>query len=106
MRTGVSLILWMAGGAIIWAAHFMAVYGYTAIVCARGLAQSLGAGAIAWTITLMTALAAVAAAALLRSAVRQGARDFHHWMRAAVAGLALLAIVLQTLPAWMVPPCE
>ena len=86
-----------AAGVVVWAAHFTAVYGYTALACERS-----HAGGIAWMVSAATVLAAAAAALIAWRSLRQGRAD---WLSAGVAALALFAIVLEGLPAWIVPPC-
>ena len=89
----------MSAGALCWALHFAAIYGFTGIACARGLA-----GAVPWAVAGFTLVAALAAAAVLRVALRQ--RDsFEHWLAAALAGAALVAILWEALPALLVPAC-
>jgi hypothetical protein len=89
-------LLRMSAGAIVWAAHFMLIYGLTGLACARGLP-----GIVPWAIAVATALAVAAAVALLlvRSA------DFAGRVASGVAGLALVAIVWEALPALALPAC-
>ena len=91
-------MLRIGAGAIVWALHFAAIYGLTALACARGFPS-----AVPWAIGIATALAAAAAAAIIALALRNP--DFAGWMAAAVAGLALLAIVWQAFPVLMLPAC-
>ncbi|HEX2197519.1 MAG TPA: hypothetical protein VHG88_02695 [Burkholderiales bacterium] len=88
----------MSSGVIVWALHFAAVYGFTALACARGF----GAQAPAVT-AIATAVAAVLAIAII---LRNLNDEFSRWISAAVAGAALLAILWEGLSAFMVPnPC-
>ena len=98
----------MFSGVLIWAAHFTVVYGYTAIACARGFAhaQWLGVESVTWAVAAATAVAVVAALAMLLPAARAAHKSFESWMTAAVCALALFAIVLETLPVWLVPACS
>lgn len=89
--------LWMSSGVIVWALHFAAVYGFTALACARGF----GAAA-PWAVGVATALAAALAIALI---ARNLDGEFTRWMTAAIAATALLAILWEGLPALMVTPC-
>jgi hypothetical protein len=82
----------MSSGAIVWAAHFMAIYGITALACARGSPAT-----VPWAIGIATALALAAIAIIVF--------NFRDWMSAAVAGLALLAIVWEAIPVLVVPAC-
>jgi hypothetical protein len=83
----------MSSGAIVWAAHFMAIYGITALACARGFPA-----AVPWAIGIATALALAAVIVIIVF----NARD---WLTAAVAGLALIAIVWEAIPVLVVPAC-
>lgn len=91
--------LLMSAGAICWAVHFAAIYGLTGIACARGLA-----GAVPWMILACTLLAGAGAAAVMTLAFRRR-ESFEHWLAAAVAGSALVAILWEALPAVLVPAC-
>lgn len=82
---------------VIWALHFTAIYGFTALACAR----DFGAGA-PWVIGAATAVAALLAAALILANLNA---EFMRWMTAAVAAAALVAIVWEGIPALMVPAC-
>lgn len=98
----------MFSGVIIWAVHFTAIYGFTALACARGFASLawLGIGIVPWAIGGATFVAATAMLVILVPALR-GARDsFENWMTAGVAALALVAILWETLPVMMVPVCR
>jgi hypothetical protein len=90
--------LWMSSGVIVWALHFTAVYGFTALACARGLGS-----AAPWAAGVATAVAAVLAVIII---ARNLDREFTRWMSAALAGTALLAILWEGLGPLMVPdPC-
>jgi hypothetical protein len=84
-------------GIVVWALHFAAIYGFTALACARGFGASAP-----WVVGAATAVAAAAAIAVI---VTHLSPEFTRWMTAAVAGLALVAIVWEGLPALMVPAC-
>lgn len=98
----------MFSGVIIWAVHFTAIYGFTALACARGFAalQWLGIGIVPWAIGGATLLAATATLTILVAAVRTARDSFESWMTAGVAALALIAILWETLPVLMVPVCR
>ncbi len=84
-------------GVVLWALHFTVIYGFTALACARGFGD-----AAPWAVVFATALAAAAAIAII---VTHLSSEFTRWMTAAVAGLALVAILWEGLPAFMVPVC-
>jgi hypothetical protein len=98
----------MVAGALVWALHFLSIYVFAALACARGFADVrwLGIGVVSWTIGAATALA-LAALAIIVVGVMRGARPigFNDWVSASVAALAAVAIVWETLPALMVPAC-
>lgn len=96
---------------IIWAMHFLAVYGFTGILCARPALQQtwLGIGAMVWGIGLASAVAVAAIAAIHRHswrACRQNSGpDFIAGTGAALGLLSVIAVVWETLPLFLVPPC-
>jgi hypothetical protein len=91
--------LGMSAGAIIWAAHFTALYGFTALACARGLDAS-----VPWVIALATAAALAAMAwVVLRALPQRG--EFTGWMTVAIAGLAVIGVIYETVPLLIVPVC-
>lgn len=87
----------MSLGVILWAVHFTVVYGFTALACARGF----GAAA-PWVVGAVTLVAAALAIALI---VTHISSEFTRWMTAALAAFALVAIVWEGIPAFMVPTC-
>lgn len=90
----------MSAGAIVWALHFGAIYFFTALACARGFP-----GAISWVAGAAT-LAALAAAAYIVAHAFPGRADFSEWMKASIAGVAIIAIVFEGIALVMVPPCR
>jgi hypothetical protein len=89
----------ISAGVIVWTLHFAAIYGVTGLACARGwtsiIAPSIGAA---------TALAAAACIAIIVAGWRRRA-EFESWLSASVAALALVAIVYESIPVLIVPPC-
>lgn len=91
--------LWISSGVIVWALHFAAIYGVTALACSRGVP-----GIVPWAVAGATVIAvALAVAIVARSYPRRS--GFIDWMTAAVAGTALLAIAWEALPVLWVPVC-
>jgi membrane associated rhomboid family serine protease len=90
----------IGSGIVVWAAHFTLLYGFAALACARGFAQALP-----WVAGAAGALAAALAAAIVVVNLRRDDR-FEAWLGASVAALALLAIVWETLPVFMLGACE
>ena len=92
-----SAALRMALGVMVWAAHFALVYGFTALACARGFAS-----AAPWVVGAATLVAALAALAIIAT---NASSEFTRWMTAAIASLALVAVVWEGIPAFIVPTC-
>ena len=94
-----STMLRMSSGVIVWAVHFAVIYGVTAIACARG-----GARLVPWVIGAATLVGVVLTAAIvLRSYPRRD--DFAHWLAAALAGIAMLAMVWEAIAAFVARSC-
>ena len=90
--------LLISAGVIVWALHFAAIYGYTALACARGWT-----GLVAPVVGAATVLAAGAMLVLIVLGWRRR-RVFEHWLSAAIAALALVAIVYEGItPLWIAP---
>ncbi len=89
----------IAHGPLLWALHFALVYGFTALACARGFPHAVPSAVAAATLVL----GALTASVILRNARRRS--EFIDWLAAALGGFALLAIVLEAIPAFMVPAC-
>ena len=113
-RSPMLLLAGAAAGMIAWAAQFTLIYGATAIACARGYegAWLLGMRVIPLTIVGVTLAAlGVTGFVLARAlAARRGTEptDSTEFLNAAtilIAGLSLVAILWQGLPALIVPPC-
>ncbi|MGV3740796.1 MAG: hypothetical protein ACO1NO_00620 [Burkholderiaceae bacterium] len=98
-------------GPIVWAVHFLFVYGFTGVLCARPgwQAQWLGIGMHEWGIGLAS-LAALILLALIhigiwrRQSVQANA-TFVVRTGAALALLSSLAIIWESLPLLLVPAC-
>ena len=105
------------GGLVIWAVQFTAVYGFTALACARGYARAafLGIGVVPLVVTVLTLAALVPTGLLLmrshrrdrRLALANGHATDRFLDRSAVlvSGLSLVAIVWTGLPAVVLPAC-
>ena len=112
-------MLFMHAGLLVWGAHFTALYGLNALVCARGFAAaSLGGFSIvAWAVAVLTLVAAagIAAAAYLawkgRHPVmpeRSGGPEAARFVRDTtllVCGMGMVGVVWGALPAFIVPAC-
>ena len=98
----------MWSGAILWAAHFTAIYSVTALACARGYAHAMVFGLELVTLTVLAAtlLAFLTALAIVRRARRADAASFESWITATVASLAAVAIVWEGfVPVLVLPAC-
>lgn len=91
--------LWISAGVIVWAAHFAAIYGFTALACARGLPQAVAPVVATATVLALAALVPV----LARGIRRRG--EFEGWLSAAIAGFALVAIAWEGMTVLFVAPC-
>jgi hypothetical protein len=112
----VTRLLAMMSGLIIWTAQFTAIYGITAVACARGYGQStlFGVGIVPLAIAAATSVAfAICGLVLVRAlGERRRRRDDPHptdrFLQDAtilISGLSLVAIAWQGLPALCVPSC-
>ena len=92
-------ILFMSSGVTVWALHFAAIYGLSALACARGWRGLVVPSTVVSTVLASIAIGVILAVALPRRA------QFEYWMSACLAALALVAIVWEALPVLMVPAC-
>lgn len=104
-------LLLLFAGPLVWAAHFVLIYGLNGVVCARPGSAARWAGLAweAWAIAgagvLAAAVLAACAAARPRSA-SEHSRRFVRWTSLALLALALLAIAWETLAVFLVPACS
>ena len=102
------------GGLLIWAVHFLTVYGFTGLACARGFAGArvLDIGVVPFTIGAATALALGGAITILSLAARGMRRAqstpsrFLWYASLMLAGFAAIAIVWAGLPALYIDACR
>lgn len=88
----------MYAGVIVWGLHFGVLYAMTAYACARGGSWVQGAVLAAGIV------AGIACVFLMVRGWRRRER-FEEGVAAGVAALALLAIVWETIPVFLVPSC-
>jgi hypothetical protein len=107
-------MLRMLSGLLIWGSHFLFIYIFTALACARRFYDLdwLGIGIVPWAIALAAVAALGGILSILRPAWRNIRRRpeyatpvFIDWMTVAFGGLGLIAIVLESLPVMLVPIC-
>ena len=91
--------LWLSSGVILWSVHFVSIYGFTGLACARGWH-----GSLPWTVGGATLVAAVLAAWVAVPAWRRR-EDFEHGLAAGLAAFALLAILWEGFSVLVVAPC-
>ncbi|HWT29604.1 MAG TPA: hypothetical protein VN240_01100 [Propylenella sp.] len=108
--------LYLTGGLTIWGVRFLAIYSFMGLACARGWAAPLGGFGAIQLVALVVSLAALAAclALIFRAASHVRARTangveenirFIHYVAGSAAALAGLAIVLESLPFFLIPIC-
>lgn len=108
--------LWLAP--IVWAAHFLAIYVFTALACARvGTSDWYTPAAVPWFVGSATLLASMVLLWTIVSTLRAGwnarsqalaqapSRDFIGWLSAAIAALVLIAVLWETLALVWLPAC-
>ena len=88
----------IGAGVVVWALHFAIVYALTAYGCARGV--DVRAPVVAAT------LLALAAAALVAWRAWPAADAFAHWLTAALAATAMLAIAWEGVAMLLSPGCR
>ena len=103
-------LLLLFAGPIVWGLHFLSIYGFTGMACARpvGGAQGLGLSWQGWAVIAAGAVAAGVLVACLRARPRSNLvhnREFLRVTGLALNGLALLAIVWETLAVVLLPGC-
>ena len=111
--------LYMLAGLIVWSVRFLVVYSFTAIACSRGWAGETlaGIGIVPLVVSVLTLASILGCIAVLARAVPrldfrwpdQDAEEntrFVHYVAATVAALALLAVIWETLPVFLVPVCR
>jgi hypothetical protein len=106
-----SSFLRLFAGPLVWAAHFLGVYGVVGIICARRIdgVALFGLGIVSWIVAAATAVA-IAAVFLftLRGGSRQHPHDntsFTRWTSAALGLLSIVAIVWEAMALLLVPAC-
>jgi len=110
-------VLRNAAGLALWAVHFGVIYAINALACERGLAGTRLFG-LPWVpamVGLATLIILLPLGLLLWSAMSrldqplaeggEAEPRFTLWFSAATTGYAILAVVFQTVPAMLLPPC-
>lgn len=104
-------MLSVLAGPLIWALHFLLIYVFNGIVCARPGPQDawMGIALSSWAI-IAFGLAALAAMALIHLRQRRrlpqaGDPRFLPWLAGALSLLSAVTIVWETIPVLFMPPC-
>lgn len=108
LSTFARTFLLLFSGPIVWAVHFLLIYGFTGIACARGLAQVqwLGIDAVAAGILAATLAAIVILAWILARLPKNTTDDFVRWSALGLGMLTCVALVWEALPVFFVPACS
>jgi len=109
---GLSRLLDVAFGFFVWAAHFLIVYIATALACALGPGAASAGGGRAALLTALVLVTVAAAAIVMLHALRryrqQRELSDHGFPLSVTIGcdaIALVAIVWQLFPIFLVPAC-
>jgi ascorbate-specific PTS system EIIC-type component UlaA len=106
--------LFITGALLIWMADFIAVYVFAALACARGFAdvRVVGMPIVPFVAMLLSVAAGVTTAVLLRSALKimRDSRSSEHsrflgFVAVTTSVLAMIALVLLSLPPLVVSAC-
>lgn len=92
--------LWISAGVIVWVLHFTAIYGLSALACARGWSAL-----VAPVIVAATAIASIALVVIIAAGLRRRG-EFESWLAATIGALALVAVIYEAVPVLLlVAPC-
>lgn len=102
--------LLLFSGPLIWALHFIAIYGFTGVLCARPgtNASWLGLSVATWVLVAAAVAAVAAIAACMAVAPRDTAREnrrFVRWVARGLGGLAIVAIAWETMSVLLIQGC-
>ena len=92
-------VLRISAGVLVWGLHFTAMYGFTALACARGWTAAVVPGVL-----LTTGIAVLLTAAVIMAGLRRR-REFESWLGAWIGGFALIAILYEAAPLFIIPAC-
>lgn len=107
-RQFVVATLRITAGILIWGVHFLVIYGYTGLACARRF-EAHGAALldlVPWVIGASTAIGVALCAAFIVPGLRRPRNDdFSRWMSAWIAALAVVAMTLEAAGVLWIPLC-
>lgn len=104
-------LLLMFAGPLIWAAHFLAIYVFNGVLCARPQwnVEWAGMSLSSWGILGAAVIAVLAITVILLRAhphdMTADNRAFARWMALALSLLSMVAIVWETVPVLLLPAC-
>jgi hypothetical protein len=111
-RGFVGEVLFAVSGLLIWVAHFLVVYVLTAVICARASERvaAVGPALVPPAIAAATTASVGAIVALVifdrrRTRAASPVQRFLGWLTTASAGIGLIAVLWEALPAAILPPC-
>jgi amino acid transporter len=117
-RRGIPAMIGMVAALLVWAVHFLAIYGAQATACVRAAPDTelFGQPLVPTLVLGLTAVALLAVAAVgllawrrLPSGMTAQAGEeqprFLRWLTVGTALFAALAILWETLPVLVLPPC-
>jgi hypothetical protein len=104
-------LLLMFTGPLIWAAHFISIYGFNGVLCARphwNIAWE-GMRLSSWGILGAAVIAVLAITVILLRVhphdMTDDNREFTLWMSLVLSLLAMVAVVWETVPVLLLPAC-
>ena len=102
--------LLLFAGPVVWAVHFLVLYGITGLLCARPAQREalLGVDLAAWGLVVLAVIACAAIVGALMLRPRDPAAPHGRIIRSLSRGLGLLALVAiawETLALLLVPFC-
>jgi hypothetical protein len=109
-------ILFVLSGLIVWAIHLLLIYIFNALACARGFADIdiLGIGIAPLAIVVLGVVSlAVLAGVIAVAATGSGpfgsddsrSEGFLRYLTISIAALSGVAVVWETIPVFILPPC-
>ncbi len=100
--------LLLFSGPIIWTVHFLAIYSWTGVLCARpswATDRMIVSGIVLVSVAAVAAITLIHVRIWMHTAQPMADAGFLRRTAAALGLLSALAIVWETLPAYIVPAC-
>lgn len=113
-------LIGMVGGPLVWTVHFLVVYVLTAVSCAFGFASAEALGPVSLVLIAVSAAALAAIGGLGMVARRRlrrlaggpgrdpetGRQRFMAFAALLLCVLSAIAVVYETIPVFVLPPCQ